>query len=184
MFTGYHFVLIRNPGHDGLVPPARSPRTLEVDVSGPFAAATWWERAPTWRPPQYDTFPYYPPTGNGPPRTTDYPLRKSPQSGGANDPLQLPTYPGMQPATPGTSGPKKLLEALGDAYQNLGVLHLVLRNEPAEARKFFDKSFEVGPRPRVGREWIAQIALPACDRAAAGQPIDPVDLDPRITFLE
>jgi tetratricopeptide (TPR) repeat protein len=77
-----------------------------------------------------------------------------------------------------------LLEALGDAYQNLGVLHLVLRNEPAEARKFFDKSFEVGPRPRVGREWIAQVALPACERAAAGEPVDPLDLDPRIAFLE
>jgi tetratricopeptide (TPR) repeat protein len=77
-----------------------------------------------------------------------------------------------------------LLEALGDAYQNLGVLHLLIRKQPAEARTFFDKSFEIGPRPRIGREWIAQVALPACERVANGAEIEPAELDPRLFDAE
>ena len=53
-----------------------------------------------------------------------------------------------------------LKEALGDAYQNLGVLHLTLKNDPAAARPFFEKSLEIGPYPRVQ---VEQVFLPACD---------------------
>jgi tetratricopeptide (TPR) repeat protein len=41
-----------------------------------------------------------------------------------------------------------LTEAYGDAYQNLGVLHLLHKQDPAGAIPFFEKSVEIGPSPR------------------------------------
>jgi len=77
-----------------------------------------------------------------------------------------------------------LIEAWGDAHQNLGVLELVHRRNPARAREWFAKTVAIGPQPRVGREWVTQVALPACDALAQGQDIAPEDLDPRIALLE
>lgn len=77
-----------------------------------------------------------------------------------------------------------LLEAWGDAHQNLGVLHLMLRGDPATAREWFDVSFEIGPRPRIDRAWIRDVALPCCDRVAAGEALDSLDLDERIGSVE
>jgi len=77
-----------------------------------------------------------------------------------------------------------LIEAWGDAHQNLGVLELVHRRNPARAREWFAKTVAIGPQPRVGREWVTQVALPACDALFQGQDIAPEDLDPRIALLE
>ncbi|MBM3990078.1 MAG: hypothetical protein FJ298_03615 [Planctomycetes bacterium] len=77
-----------------------------------------------------------------------------------------------------------LIEAWGDAHQNLGVLELVHRGNPVRAREWFAKSVAIGPRPRVGREWVAQVALPACDLLAQGHAFAPEDIDPRIALLE
>ena len=59
----------------------------------------------------------------------------------------------------------ELENAWGDAFQNLGVLHLVHRNDPAAARRFFERSVEIGPEPRplVGELWLV-----LCDRIEAG----------------
>ena len=73
-----------------------------------------------------------------------------------------------------------LLEAWGDAHQNMGLVYLTLKNDPATARTWFEKAFEIGPRPRVDRAWVEQVALPACDKAAAGDPAALADLDPRL----
>lgn len=73
-----------------------------------------------------------------------------------------------------------LLEAWGDAYQNMGLVYLTLKDDPAKAREYFEKAFEIGPRPRVSRFWVERYALPACDRALAGEA-DPLEgLDPRL----
>ena len=73
-----------------------------------------------------------------------------------------------------------LLEAWGDAYQNMGLVYLTLKDDPAAARTWFERSFEIGPRPRIDRAWIEQVALPACDKAAAGDPEALEGLDPRL----
>lgn len=73
-----------------------------------------------------------------------------------------------------------LLEAWGDAWQNLGLLALTLERDPVAARAAFEKAFEIGPRPRVDRRWVELAALPACDRMAAGDPAALEDLDPRL----
>jgi tetratricopeptide (TPR) repeat protein len=77
-----------------------------------------------------------------------------------------------------------LLEVLGDAHQNLGTLNLLIRKKPDVARAHYQKSFEIGPRPRIDREWIRAHALPACDRAAAGEAIDASILDDRFWSAE
>ena len=77
-----------------------------------------------------------------------------------------------------------LVEAWGDAHQNLGVLELIHRRNPVRAREWFDKTVAIGPQPRVGREWVTQVALRACDALAQGQTFAPEDLDPRIALLE
>lgn len=77
-----------------------------------------------------------------------------------------------------------LVEAWGDAHQNLGVLELMHRRNPAKAREWFQKTIAIGPLPRVPREWAQQVALPLCDAVAAGKPLDLELLDPRIELLE
>lgn len=74
----------------------------------------------------------------------------------------------------------RLLEAWGDAWQNLGLLALTLEGDPVAARAAFEKAFEIGPRPRVDRLWVEMAALPACDRMAAGDPQALEGLDPRL----
>jgi len=73
-----------------------------------------------------------------------------------------------------------LLEAWGDAHQNMGLVYLTLKGDPQTARGWFEQAFEIGPRPRVDRGWIEHVALPACDKAAAGDPQALEDLDPRL----
>ncbi len=41
-----------------------------------------------------------------------------------------------------------LKTAWGDAHQNLGVLHLLHRNDPARALEFLERAVEIGPDPR------------------------------------
>jgi tetratricopeptide (TPR) repeat protein len=77
-----------------------------------------------------------------------------------------------------------LLEAWGDAYQNMGVLNLITRGNPERAKQYFRLSHAIGPRPRVGREWAEQVGLRLCDVALAGGAVDPLELDPRIFFVE
>jgi len=74
----------------------------------------------------------------------------------------------------------RLLEAWGDAHQNMGLVYLTLKGDPQTARTWFERSFEIGPRPRVDRAWIERFALPACDKAAAGDPQALEGLDPRL----
>ncbi len=74
-------------------------------------------------------------------------------------------------------------EAVGDAYQNLGVSELTLRGDAAAAKPWFEKSldYERFPRTRVTQHFI-----PLCDKVIAGEiSIDVVreayywkDLDP------
>ena len=73
-----------------------------------------------------------------------------------------------------------LLEAWGDAYQNLGLLELTMADDPQAARVAFEKAFEIGPRPRVDRGWVENVALPVCDRVAAGEVEALEELDPRL----
>jgi len=54
----------------------------------------------------------------------------------------------------------ELLNAWGDAYQNLGFLDLVNRNDPAAAKPFFEKAVEIGPDPRP---FVSELLLPLCD---------------------
>jgi tetratricopeptide (TPR) repeat protein len=62
-----------------------------------------------------------------------------------------------------------LTEAWGDAHQNLGVLYLTLRDDPATARGWFEKSVEIGPHPQIPRTMVSELYLPACDAAIAGE---------------
>jgi tetratricopeptide (TPR) repeat protein len=57
--------------------------------------------------------------------------------------------------------------ALGDAYQNLGVLYLEQRQDPVRAKAWFDKSLATGPDPRVEVKGPGGY-LEQCDRALAG----------------
>ena len=77
-----------------------------------------------------------------------------------------------------------LIEAWGDAHQNLGVLELLHRRNPAKAREWFEKTVAIGPLPRVPREWCSEVALPACERVSSGLTLAPDQLDPRIALLE
>lgn len=60
------------------------------------------------------------------------------------------------------------IEAWGDAYQNLGILHLTLLNDPAGARPFLVRAREIGP-PR--RAQLIDVLLPRVDRLAAGEAV-------------
>ncbi len=74
-----------------------------------------------------------------------------------------------------------LQEAWGDAHQNMGLLDLLVAKDAAGARTWFQKCFEIGPKPRVNRAWVTDVALGACDRVAKGETLDVVrDLDPRL----
>lgn len=46
------------------------------------------------------------------------------------------------------SGVDALTEAYGDAYQNLGVLYLLHKNDPETAVEYFERSAKIGPAPR------------------------------------
>ncbi|HVS19714.1 MAG TPA: tetratricopeptide repeat protein [Planctomycetota bacterium] len=74
----------------------------------------------------------------------------------------------------------RLLEAWGDAYQNLGLLELTLADDPPAARAAFERAFEIGPRPRIDRAWVENVALPVCERVAAGEAGAMAELDPRL----
>jgi tetratricopeptide (TPR) repeat protein len=60
-----------------------------------------------------------------------------------------------------------LPRAYGDACQNMGVLYLTMRRDPARAREWFEKSITIGPPDRedVTKEWIL-----ACEKMIAGDP--------------
>lgn len=60
------------------------------------------------------------------------------------------------------------IEAWGDAYQNLGILHLTLLDDPAGARPFLVRAREIGP-PR--RAQLIDALLPRVDRLAAGEAV-------------
>lgn len=60
----------------------------------------------------------------------------------------------------------ELLNAWGDAHQNLGYLYLTQKNDAAKAREWFEKSVEIGPDPRP---LVNQRFLPDCDRALRGE---------------
>ena len=78
----------------------------------------------------------------------------------------------------------RLLEAWGDAHQNLGLLNLVTLRRPEIARQWFQLCVEIGPRPRIDRSWVTDVALPQCAKALAGEPLDLAALDPRIWSAE
>lgn len=59
-----------------------------------------------------------------------------------------------------------LLEAWGDAHQNLGVLYLTMKDDPQSAIEWFEKSVEIGPVPR---EMVTRYWIPAAQRALAGE---------------
>ncbi len=56
----------------------------------------------------------------------------------------------------------ELENALGDAYQNLGVLHLRLRDDPKTALDWFEKAVAIGPDPRA---LVKDTYLPGCAQA-------------------
>jgi tetratricopeptide (TPR) repeat protein len=62
--------------------------------------------------------------------------------------------------------------ALGDAYQNLGVLYLEQRQDAARARAWFEKSLATGPDPRVEVKGPGGY-LEQCDLARSGKYTPP-----------
>ena len=54
-----------------------------------------------------------------------------------------------------------LAEAWGDAHQNMGILEMTMRGNPAPAREWFVKALEIGP---PSREWLRTDVLPLLDR--------------------
>lgn len=60
----------------------------------------------------------------------------------------------------------ELENALGDAYQNLGVLHLKLTGNVELAKEWLEKSLAIGPDPRPT---ISRVLLPKCEAALAGE---------------
>ena len=52
-----------------------------------------------------------------------------------------------------------LVEAWGDAHQNMGILEMTLRQRPAEAKTWFIKALEIGP---ASRNWLQNV-LPDLD---------------------
>jgi len=77
-----------------------------------------------------------------------------------------------------------ITEGVGDANQNLGMIELVHRKEPIKALMYFQRSFDLGPRPRIDRRWVEEVAMHWAREAAAGKPVDLVALDPRLYLLE
>jgi hypothetical protein len=77
-----------------------------------------------------------------------------------------------------------ITEGVGDANQNLGVLELVHRKDPIKALMYFQRSFDLGPRPRIDRRWVEEVAMHWAREAAEGKPVDLVALDPRLHLLE
>ncbi len=75
-------------------------------------------------------------------------------------------------------------EGWGDANQNLGMLELVHRKDPIKALMYFQRSFDIGPRPRIDRRWVEEVAMDWCRKVADGEPLDLVALDPRLYLLE
>lgn len=57
-------------------------------------------------------------------------------------------------------------EAVGDAYQNLGVLALTLEGDAATARRLFEKSLDYERNPRVQ---VTTFFLPLCERIESGK---------------
>ncbi|MFT7667423.1 MAG: Tfp pilus assembly protein PilF [Planctomycetota bacterium] len=57
-------------------------------------------------------------------------------------------------------------EAVGDAYQNLGVISLTLEGDAATAQRLFEKSLEYERNPRLG---VTQFFLPLCSHIASGK---------------
>jgi len=53
-----------------------------------------------------------------------------------------------------------LEEAWGDAHQNLGIIEMTIRHDPAKARQWFIKSLEIGP---ASRNWLKTDVLPLLD---------------------
>lgn len=68
------------------------------------------------------------------------------------------------------AGPEReaLIEAWGDAHQNLAVLELTLRSNGAEARKWLEKALEIGPASRMMRAPLLEV----CDAVAADPDLD------------
>lgn len=65
----------------------------------------------------------------------------------------------------------ELENALGDAYQNLGVLHLKLTGKVEAAKSWLEKSLAIGPDPRPA---ISAELLPLCEKALAGELTAPL----------
>jgi tetratricopeptide (TPR) repeat protein len=63
-----------------------------------------------------------------------------------------------------------LLNAFGDAHENLGVLFLEHRGDPERAESWFRRALEIGPDPRpvVLEYWLPRVAA-----ARAQQPVEP-----------
>lgn len=77
-----------------------------------------------------------------------------------------------------------ITEGVGDANQNLGMIELVHRKDPIKALMYFQRSFDLGPRPRIDRRWVEEVAMHWAREAAEGKPVDLVALDPRLYLLE
>lgn len=60
--------------------------------------------------------------------------------------------------------------AVGDVYQNLGVLYLTLRNDPVRAKVWLEKSLVTGPDPRVEVKGPGGY-LDQCAHALSGTPL-------------
>ncbi len=75
-------------------------------------------------------------------------------------------------------------EGWGDANQNLGMIELVHRKDPVRALMYFQRSFDIGPRPRIDRRWVEEVAMHWCREVADGKPLDLEQLDPRVYLLE
>ena len=63
------------------------------------------------------------------------------------------------------TGETDVQEAFGDAHQNLGVIYLTSKNNPATAKEWFQKSVALGPPTRA---WIGERIVPMCERLANG----------------
>jgi len=65
---------------------------------------------------------------------------------------------------------RALEEAWGDAHQNMGVMHLMLLDDPEGALPFLEKSRDIGPAPRP---MITQALIPWC-RGQIDAPIEAI----------
>jgi len=72
----------------------------------------------------------------------------------------------MQDSSLAVDARYELENALGDAYQNLGVLHLKLTGKVEAAKEWLEKSLAIGPDPRPT---ISRVLLPKCEAALAGE---------------